>query len=90
MMMKMTWNQGGNVNMSTTKKLINPEDRRLKQKLTPKQMIFVYEYVHKVLLGECSAAEAARRAGYSQNRARQTATDLLNPNHESFRSGGHS
>ena len=72
-------NQLENVNMNTTKKLINPDDRRLKQKLTPKQMIFVYEYVHKVLLGECSAAEAARKAGYSMNRARQTATDLMNP-----------
>ena len=54
--------------MSTIKKLINPEDRRLKQKLTPKQMIFVYEYVHKVLLGECSAAEAARRAEHSPSK----------------------
>lgn len=51
--------------MNTTKKLINPEDRRLKQKLTPKQMIFVYEYVHKVLLGEIRS-EAARKAGYSR------------------------
>ena len=77
-------NQLENVNMNTTKKLINPDDRRLKQKLTPKQMTFVYEYVHKVLLGECSAAEAARKAGYSMNRARQTATDLMNPHLNPF------
>ena len=37
--------QGVKKNMSTIKK-INPEDRRLKQKLTPKQMLFVTNYVH--------------------------------------------
>lgn len=66
--------------MSTiTVKKINPEDRRLKQKLTPKQMLFVANYVQQTLTGKISAAEAARLAGYSQNRARQTAHDLLNP-----------
>ena len=66
--------------MSTTMvKKINPEDRRLKQKLTPKQMLFVTNYVQGTLTGKISASEAARKAGYSQNRARQTAHELLNP-----------
>ena len=66
--------------MSTTMvKKINPEDRRLKQKLTPKQILFVSNYVQQTLTGKISAAEAARKAGYSDNRARQTAHELLNP-----------
>ena len=66
--------------MSTiTVKKVNPEDRRLKQKLTPKQMLFVANYVQQTLTGKISAAEAARLAGYAQNRARQTAHELLNP-----------
>ena len=65
--------------MSTiTVKKVNPKDRRLKQKLTPKQMLFVANYVQQTLTGKISAAEAARLAGYSQNRARQTAHELLN------------
>lgn len=72
--------QGANANMNTTMvKKINPEDRRLKQKLTPKQMLFVTNYVQGTLTGKISASEAARKAGYSQNRARQTAYELLNP-----------
>ena len=70
--------------MSTTKKLINPEDRRLKQKLTPKQMLFVTNYVQGTLTGKISAAEAARKAGYANDRARQTAHELLNPNMNPF------
>ena len=70
--------------MSTTKKLINPEDRRLKLKLTPKQMLFVTNYVQGTLTGKISAAEAARQAGYSVERARQTAHELLNPNKNPF------
>ena len=66
------------MNTITVKK-INPEDRRLKQKLTPKQMLFVTNYVQQTLTGKISASEAARMAGYSQNRARQTAYELLNP-----------
>ena len=66
--------------MNTTMvKKINPEDRRLKQKLTPKQMLFVANYVQQTLTGKISAAEAARLAGYSVGRARQTAHELLNP-----------
>ena len=53
-------------------------DRRLKQKLTPKQMLFVMNYVQGTLTGKISASEAARKAGYSENRARQTAHELLN------------
>ena len=64
--------------MNTTVKKINPEDRRLKQKLTPKQLLFVMNYVQQTLTGKISAAEAARLAGYSKDRARQTAHDLLN------------
>ena len=64
--------------MNTIKK-INPEDRRLKQKLTPKQMLFVTNYVQSTLTGKMSASEAARKAGYSETRARQTAHELLNP-----------
>ena len=72
--------QGANANMNTTTvKKINPEDRRLKQKLTPKQMLFVTNYVQQTLTGKISAAEAARLAGYSVGRARQTAHELLNP-----------
>ena len=72
--------QGANANMNTTMvKKINPEDRRLKQKLTPKQMLFVTNYVQGTLTGKISASEAARKAGYSENRARQTAYELLNP-----------
>jgi hypothetical protein len=72
--------QGANETMNTTMvKKINPEDRRLKQKLTPKQMLFVTNYVQQTLTGKISASEAARKAGYSQNRARQTAYELLNP-----------
>jgi phage terminase small subunit len=63
--------QGVKENMNTT-------DRRLKQKLTPKQMLFVTNYVQGTLAGKISASEAARKAGYSENRARQTAHDLLN------------
>ena len=70
--------QGAKKNMNTIKK-INPEDRRLKQKLTPKQMLFVTNYVQSTLTGKMSASEAARKAGYSQTRARQTAHELLNP-----------
>jgi|TARA_R110002072_G_scaffold36624_1_gene107702 phage terminase small subunit len=70
--------QGVKKNMSTIKK-INPEDRRLKQKLTPKQMLFVTNYVQGTLTGKMSASEAARKAGYSETRARQTAHELLNP-----------
>ena len=70
--------------MSTTKKLINPEDRRLKQKLTPKQMLFVTNYVQGTLTGKISAAEAARQAGYADGRARQTAHELLNPHLNPF------
>ena len=71
--------QGANANMNTTMvKKINPEDRRLKQKLTPKQMLFVTNYVQGTLTGKISASEAARKAGYSENRARQTAHELLN------------
>ena len=65
-------------NMNTMVKKINPEDRRLKQKLTPKQMLFVTNYVQGTLTGKISASEAARKAGYSENRARQTAHELLN------------
>ena len=66
--------------MNTTMvKKINPEDRRLKQKLTPKQMLFVTNYVQQTLTGKISAAEAARLSGYSVGRARQTAHELLNP-----------
>ena len=76
----MTTYQGVNANMNTTTvKKINPEDRRLKQKLTPKQMLFVTNYVQQTLTGKISAAEAARLAGYSVGRARQTAHELLNP-----------
>ncbi len=72
--------QGANANMNTTMvKKINPEDRRLKQKLTPKQMLFVTNYVQQTLTGKISAAEAARLSGYSVGRARQTAHELLNP-----------
>lgn len=79
-MTKMTIYQGVNETMNTiTVKKINPEDRRLKQKLTPKQMLFVTNYVQQTLTGKISASEAARMAGYSQNRARQTAYELLNP-----------
>ena len=70
--------QGAKKNMNIIKK-INPEDRRLKQKLTPKQMLFVTNYVQSTLTGKMSASEAARKAGYSQTRARQTAHELLNP-----------
>ena len=80
MMIWTTTYQGANANMNTTMvKKINPEDRRLKQKLTPKQMLFVTNYVQGTLTGKISASEAARKAGYSQNRARQTAYELLNP-----------
>lgn len=79
-MTKMTIYQGVNETMNTiTVKKINPEDRRLKQKLTPKQMLFVTNYVQQTLTGKISASEAARLAGYSSNRARQTAHELLNP-----------
>ena len=64
--------------MNTMVKKINPEDRRLKQKLTPTQMLFVTNYVQGTLTGKISASEAARKAGYSENRARQTAHELLN------------
>lgn len=70
--------------MNTIKKIIKPEDRRLKQKLTPKQMLFVTNYVQRTLTGKISAAEAARTAGYTMNRARQTAHDLLNPQKNPF------
>jgi phage terminase small subunit len=79
-MTSMIMYQGVKENMSTiTVKKVNPEDRRLKQKLTPKQMLFVANYVQQTLTGKISAAEAARLAGYAQNRARQTAHELLNP-----------
>ncbi len=75
--------QGVKENMSIIK-TINPEDRRLKQKLTPKQMLFVTNYVQGTLTGKISASEAARKAGYSMNRARQTAHDLLNAKKSPF------
>lgn len=71
--------QRANKDLNTMAKNINPEDRRLKQKLTSKQMLFVTNYVQGTLTGKISASEAARKAGYSENRARQTAYELLNP-----------
>lgn len=52
--------QGANETMSTTMvKKINPEDRRLKQKLTPKQMLFVTNYVQQTLTGKISASDCS-------------------------------
>tara|TARA_R110000751_G_scaffold179373_1_gene285813 strand:+ start:247 stop:807 length:561 start_codon:yes stop_codon:yes gene_type:complete len=54
--------------------------RRLKTKLTPKQLRFVYEFCTRTLLGVQSASESARRAGYSETSARRTAWELQDPN----------
>ena len=47
-------------------------------------MLFVTNYVQGTLTGKISAAEAARKAGYANDRARQTAHELLNPNMNPF------
>ena len=47
------------------------------KRLTLKQLRFVNEYVSND--GQITATEAAKRAGYGENRATVTASELLNP-----------
>ena len=55
-------------------------DGRKSKKLTPKQLRFVYEFCTKTLMGQQSASESARKAGYSDAIARKTAYELQDPN----------
>ena len=55
-------------------------DGRKSRKLTPMQLRFVYEFCTKTLMGQQSASESARRAGYAESVARKTAWELQDPN----------